>query len=219
MSAPDDAALIALLDVHAPLSPVPLCPELHAFQARDLVGVWAAAEELAGHTMPAPFWAWPWAAGQALARVILDAPERVAGRRVLDFGAGGGVAALACARSGARRVLANDIDPWALAVTRLAAARQSLAIETDARDLTADPSAVGEWDVVLCCDLGYDRVSTPRERAVLEAARAHGATLLVADAGRTYFDPGEMRVIGRYDVAVPVDLEGRAVRTATVYEG
>jgi predicted nicotinamide N-methyase len=137
---------------------------------------------------------------------------------VLDFGAGGGVASLACAQAGAQLVVANDIDPWALAVTRLAAERQRLHVRTDGTDLTLDPGVVGTWDVVLCSDLGYDRAARPRERAVLDAAQAAGATLLVADAGRKYFDAEGLGEIARWQVPVPVDLEGGAVRTATVYE-
>lgn len=217
---PPVSALAGLLDAHAPLSKVPLCPELRAFRAHGLVEVWAAAESLAGRTLDAPFWAWPWAAGQALARLVLDEPHRVRGRTVLDFGAGGGVASLACARAGAARVIANDIDPWAIAVTRIAAERQGLDIETLAGDLTdqLDCDAVRSADVVLCSDLSYDRRSTPRERALLDHARARGATLLVADAGRAYFDPTGLQRIVTYEVPVPVDLEGRKVRLASVYE-
>ncbi len=219
LAVPDDATLLALLATTAPLQPTPLCPELLTFHARSLVEVWDAAERAAHGTLPSPFWAYPWAGGQALARVILDSPDRVRGRRVLDFGTGGGVVALACAFAGASEVVANDIDPWALAVTRLAAAAQGLRVTTLERDLTAMPTAVGTWDVVLCGDLGYDRSSAPTERAVLEAARQNGARLLVADAGRTYFDGNGFRAIAAFDVAVPEDLEGKALRRATVYEG
>ena len=134
--APEDAVLEALLDAHAPLTPVPLCPDISVFTACGLVEIWEAAEAAAGAPLPSPFWAWPWPAGIALARLILDQPERVCGRTVLDFGAGGGVASLACARAGAARVIANDVDPWAIAVTRIAAKRLQLNIETLLADLT-----------------------------------------------------------------------------------
>ena len=218
-AAPDEEAFAALLDKYAPFSPVPLCPEIHAFHAHSLVDVWEAAERLAGDTLPAPFWAYPWAAGQALARVILDEPERVQRLRVLDFGAGGGVASLACARAGAAQVIANDIDAWALAVTRIAARRQGLSLQTMFADLTTTPELSTQFDVVLCSDLSYDRSATPRERAVLETARAAGAHVLLADAGRTYFDAVGLTLIGSFDVAVPRDLEGGELREARVYAG
>ena len=218
-SPPGDEALSELLDTYAPLTPVPLCPEISAFRARSLVEIWEAAERLAGGTLPAPFWAFPWAAGQALARVILDEPEHVHARCVLDFGAGGGVSALACARAGAARVVANDMDAWALAVTRIAAARQGLCVQTLLADLTTCVERVEGCDVILCCDLNYDRSAAPRERAVLDAARVNGSRVFVADAGRTYFDASDLELLASFDVPVPRDLEGCEVRTARVYAG
>src|SRR5690606_6314909 len=170
--------------------------------------------------LPAPFWAYPWPGGAALARVELDAPERVRGLRVLDLGTGGGLAALAAARAGAAEVVANDIDPWALATARLAAARQRLALTTLQADLTAQDATGREleaYDVVLCADLYYERRTAPRLRALLERARRAGAEVLVADAGRTYFDPAGLVLLAEYDVAVPADLEGVDRRVARVY--
>lgn len=219
MEVPQPSALAELLDAYAPLSPVPLCPELKTFHARSLVEIWDAAESLAGGTLNAPFWAWPWAAGQALARVILDQAERVRGRHVLDFGAGGGVASLACARAGASRVIASDVDPWAIAVTRIAAERQGLLVEAFEGDPSTDAGAIDGVDLILCSDLGYDRSTAPREREFLDQARRNGLRVLVADAGRTYFDPAGLRLISTCEVIVPQDLEGATVRTARVYEG
>ncbi|HUF51119.1 MAG TPA: methyltransferase domain-containing protein, partial [Longimicrobiales bacterium] len=187
--APARAACTSLLAQHAPLRAVPLCPEIRAHYAHSLVAVWQAAEEIAGQPLDSPFWAYPWAGGCALARVLLDTPDLVAGRSVLDLGAGGGVASLAAARAGAARVVANDIDVWALTVAELAASAQALALETLHTDICARPALVDDYDVVLCSDLAYERVEAPRQRHVLERAAANGAAVLVADAGRTYFSP------------------------------
>lgn len=217
--APPAGAFRRLLDEHAPLQPVPLCPELRAHYAHSLTRVWEAAEALAGDTLPAPFWAWPWAGGIALARVLLDSPGHVRDCRVLDFGAGGGVASIAAARAGAARVVANDIDAWALETCRSAASANDVTVET----LHADLSRSGEpheiFDVVLCSDLAYDRAETPRQERLLRAARDAGTRILVADAGRTYFDPRGMRLLLEIDVPVPEDLEGIATRRARVFEG
>lgn len=214
---PDTTRLGRLLDAVAPLQAAPLCPELLVHNARSLVEVWEAAERLAGYVLPAPFWAYPWPGGSALARVLLDSPTLVAGRRVLDFGAGGGVAALAAARAGAGEVVANDIDPWALAVVSRAAQVQRLRVATLGDDLCETPALVDDFDVLLCSDLAYERSQAPRQRRVLERAVRQGATVLVADAGRAYFDADGMRQVGEYVVPVPQDLEGVAVRTARVY--
>src|SRR5690606_32150578 len=166
---------------------------------------------------PAPFWAYPWPAGAALARVITDDPELVRGRSVLDFGAGGGVTSFAAARAGAARVVANDIDAWALLVVRIGAESQGLEVETLGRDVCSAPALVDEFDVILCSDLAYERRETPRQRAVLERAARRGATVLVADAGRTYFDAAGMTLLASHDVDVPQDLEGVPRRRADVY--
>jgi predicted nicotinamide N-methyase len=216
--APDREALQCLLDVHAPLRDDPLCPEIRIHSAHSLVAVWEAAETLAGFTLPAPFWAYPWAGGSALARVILDRPALVEGRSVLDFGTGGGVAALAAARAGAAVVTANDIDPWALLVTSIAANAQDLSVRTLELDLCDAPDCSRDFDVLLCSDLAYERRQAPRQRRVLERALDSGADVLVADAGRTYFDPAGMRLLGEFNVDVPPDLEGTRRRTARVFE-
>lgn len=214
---PDAAALALLLSEHAPLVPAPLCPELQVFHARSLVSVWEAAEALAGATLPAPFWAYPWPGGCALARVILDTPALVAGASVIDFGAGGGVSCLAAARAGALSVTANDVDPWALQVARLAAGAQALPLQVLSDDLCAAPELVDDYDVILCSDMAYERSETPRQRRVLERGLRNGATVIVADAGRTYFDASGMTLLGAFELDVPQDLEGVPRRTARVF--
>ena len=206
-----------LLAEHAPLAPVPLCPEILAHQARSLVDIWEAAERLAGQPLAAPFWAYAWPGGCALARVLLDDPALVRGQRVLDFGAGGGVSALAAAQSGAASVTANDIDPWALLVVDIAARAQSLTVATFADDICETPALIDDYDVVLCSDLAYERREAPRQRAVLERAAANQSLVLVADAGRTYFDDAGMERMASYEIEVPLDLEGVTRREARVY--
>jgi predicted nicotinamide N-methyase len=215
--APDRTALERLLAAFAPLTPAPLCPEIRAHQARSLVEVWEAAEALAGEPLPAPFWAYAWPAGCALARVLLDQPALVRGRSVLDLGAGGGVTSLAAARAGAASVTASDVDEWALLVTEIAAGAQGLSVRTTAIDFVAEPARVDGFEVVLASDLAYERSEAPRQRAVLERAAARGARVLVADAGRTYFDTAGLMELAVYELAVPLDLEGVARRSARVY--
>lgn len=215
---PPEDILEQLLDEHAPLAPVPLCPEIKAFQGSSLVQVWEAAEAIAGENLPAPFWAYPWAAGVALARVVLDHADDFVGKKVLDVGCGGGVSALAAAHADALRVVANDVDPWALAVARIAAHRQRLYLDFLLEDLTEHPRHVTGYDIVLCSDLAYERRTAPKQRALLERARLDGARVLVADAGRTYFDDKGLERLAEYKLSVPQDLEGVTERVARVYE-
>lgn len=215
---PDKPVLEHLLDEVAPFAPAPLCPEISVFQGRSLVEVWEAAENLAGENLPAPFWAYPWAAGCGLARVILDRPAYVHGMRVLDLGAGGGIVSIAAKHAGAKEVVANDVDPWAIAVMRLAAERQQLELTYLLDDLTDKLASVDEFDVVLCSDMAYEKLMAPRYHALLQRARNSGSCVLVADAGRTYFDAAGMSMLAEYEMVVPQDLEGVTARTARVYE-
>jgi predicted nicotinamide N-methyase len=214
---PDEAALENLLDQYAPLTPLPNCPGIATFTARSLVEVWEAAERLAGGVLPAPFWAYPWAGGQALARVLTDRAEWVRDRRVIDFGAGGGVASIAAALAGASSVVANDIDSWALATTGIAARRQGIHVDTLLADFTESPTFVESYDVLLCSELAYERSTAGAQRAVIEHARRRGLHVLLADAGRTYFDAGEATEIACFEIVVPRDLEGKETRVARVF--
>jgi predicted nicotinamide N-methyase len=217
MVVPSDSVLSSLLDRYAPFLPAPLSPEISVFQGRSLVEIWEAAEKVAGENLAAPFWAYPWAAGCGLARVVLDNPAFVEGLRVLDLGAGGGVVSIAAKVAGAREVVANDVDPWAMAVMRLAAERQEVDLTYLQEDLTERISAVDAFDVVLCSDMAYEKRMAPRYAALLQRARNRTARVLVADAGRTYFDASGMTMIAEFTLNVPKDLEGVDVRTAKVF--
>jgi predicted nicotinamide N-methyase len=217
VAVPAPSALTQLLAQHAPLRPAPLCPELFIHQADSLVAIWEAAESIAGSPLPSPFWAYAWPGGCALARVLLDNSALVCGASVLDFGAGGGVSCIAALRAGAIRATANDVDAWALAVARLTAAANGVSLDTLADDVCASMHLVDTYDVILCSDLAYERSETPRQRRVLERALHNGATVLVADAGRTYFDATGMTQLAEFEVDVPQDLEGVGRRTARVY--
>ncbi len=101
----------------------PLVPEIGLHLATEVTPIWQATEDsLARNALPPPYWAFAWAGGQALARYLLDHPETVAGREVLDFGAGSGLVAIAAAKAGAARVTAAEIDHFAAAAIALNAA-------------------------------------------------------------------------------------------------
>jgi len=211
------AGFAELLACYAPFRAPDLVPEIEVAFGRSLIEVWEAAEILAGRVLPSPFWAYPWAAGVALARVLLDNATLVRDQRVLDFGCGGGIASLAAARAGAAAVTANDIDPWALETVRLSALHNRLHVDLLLADLTTDTERLHDFDVVLCGDLAYEKEFAPLQRAFLTRARDLGKRVIVADAGRTYFTPRGMQQIAEYCIAVPRDLEGVDERIATVW--
>ncbi|WP_246037366.1 class I SAM-dependent methyltransferase [Saccharothrix texasensis] len=187
--------------------PVPLTPDIVLRTADDVTALW----ERTGAPEP-PFWAFPWAGGQALARHVLDHPDLVAGRRVLDLASGSGLVAVAAARAGGL-VTANDIDPVALAAIDLNARANDVTLTIAAGDLLDTEPDV---DVLLAGDVFYDRDMAARVEPFLLAAHRRGVLVLVGDPQRSFLPRGWTRV-DAFPVPVPPDLEGVAVRTTTVW--
>ncbi len=198
---------------HTIVATVALLPQIRLHLADAITPIWQASEDwLARHVEP-PFWAFAWPGGQALARHVLDHPELVAGRRVLDFAAGGGVAAIACAMAGARSVEAAEIDAVAIAAIELNARLNDVAVLPLAADLVGTPS---RWDLILCGDVCYE---APMSRHILPWLRrcAETTEVHVADPGRAYLPEGGLRRLARYDVATSLELEDRTLRPTTLY--
>ncbi len=192
----------------------PLVPELRVHQATELTPIWQATEAwLEAHNATPPFWAFAWPGGQAFGRHILDNVSLVAGRRVLDFAAGCGIAALAAARAGAASVDANEIDPLAIAAISLNAAANGLRINPLAGDIVGAPC---KWDLILCGDVCYE---APMTRHILPWLRrmAASAEVWLADPGRAYL-PGEgLESFARYDVPTSLELEDCTMRPTVLY--
>jgi predicted nicotinamide N-methyase len=207
----------AFIRMHTVLARTPLVPEIALHLATDVTLLWHATEAwLAARDVPAPFWAFSWAGGQALARFLLDDPSPVAGKRVLDLASGGGVVAIAAARAGARSVIAVDIDPFAEAAARLNAAANGVTLDVRTADVTtSDPPDV---DVILAGDVCYEHDAAARFERWLRASVAAGARVLLGDPERAYTPQRGLRALASYDVPTPVDLEGRTVRRAHVWE-
>jgi len=121
-----------------------------------------------------PYWSFCWASGLVLARWLAERPEWVRGKRVLDFGAGSGVAAIAAAKAGAAEVVACDLDPLALAACRANAALNGV-------ELRYSQDFFGEadrFDLILVADVLYDRANLP----LLDQFLSRGREALVADS-------------------------------------
>ena len=161
-----------------------------------------------------PFWAFAWPGSQALARVILDRPELVAGRRVLDFASGCGLAAIACARAGAVSVEAAEIDPLAIAATRINAAANGVTVTAETRDVVGDAC---RWDLILCGDVCYEAPMTGHILPWLRAMVAAGAEVWIADPGRAYLPRDGMAVIARMTVPTTLELEDTRERPVTIF--
>ncbi|MFL5138917.1 MAG: class I SAM-dependent methyltransferase [Microvirga sp.] len=181
------AGRAAFIRANTRVLPVPHAPEIRLHLADEATELWHKTEEELGRLgLPPPFWAFAWAGGQALARYILDHPETVGGKRVVDFASGSGIVAIAAAKAGAARVLAADIDGFCGAALTLNAEANGVTVEfTDANLLDAPPPAWAE--VVLAGDFCYEKPLAERATAWLGEARAAGARVLIGDPGRSYF--------------------------------
>jgi predicted nicotinamide N-methyase len=195
----------------------PLAPEIRLHLATEVTPIWQATEEsLARWGTPPPFWAFAWAGGQALARYILDRPETVTGREVLDLASGSGMVAIAAAKAGAARVTAADIDPLAAAAISLNAALNGVTLAIETRDLL-DRAAAG-WGVVLAGDVCYEEPMASRIIALLRRIAGRGRLALLGDPGRAYLPREGLAERARYVVPTSRELEDREAREGVVWE-
>lgn len=197
-------------------APVPLVPEIVVHQASELTPLWhATAAELSGWD-DSPFWAFPWAGGQALARFVLDHPERVRQRSVADFATGSGLVAIAALRAGAAHVVALDVDPFCEAAVRVNAALNGVAPEFRGGD--AIDSALPDVEVLLAGDVFYERSLAARSLAWFRRLSGRGVLVLAGDAGRAYAPSRGLVVRAEYEVPTTLEIEDGPVRTARVLE-
>lgn len=193
----------------------PLVPEIKLHLATELVPLWRQTEEeLEADGIPPPYWAFAWAGGQALARYLLDNPDEVAGRSVLDFGSGSGVVAIAAAKAGAANVLASDIDPFARAAIAANAGANGRTIGTTSEDTIGSQAA---WDAILLGDMCYERPLAERLLAWLSERARGGTRVLLGDPGRSYFPKSGVLRLATYCVQTTRELEDREFRETGVY--
>jgi predicted nicotinamide N-methyase len=193
--------------------PVPLVADISLLTAVPTVELWDLWQRT-GRDEP-PFWAYPWAGGQALARYLLDNPGVVLGRRVLDVASGSGLVAIAAARAGAASVVAGDIDPHAVAAIAINASANGVTVDARPFDLAAD--GPGDAEVVLAGDVFYQRELAELALRFIRAATRAGADVLVADPGRAFVPAGSLSALARYEVPVLTAIEDAPVKTVTVY--
>ena len=214
MVTPEQAA--AFVRANTALAAPPLVPELRLHLADAVTPLWQATEEtLAAGQVPPPYWAFAWPGGQALARHLLDHPALVAGRRILDIGAGSGIVAIAAARAGAASATAADIDPFAAAAIALNAAANGAAVAVATAEVIGAPGLLPE--VVLAGDMCYERPLAERLTLWLRGLAHVGALVLIGDPGRAYLPREGLAERARYAVPTSRDLEDREIRETIVW--
>jgi predicted nicotinamide N-methyase len=195
----------------------PLTPEIRLHLATEITPIWQASEDsLARGAVPPPFWAFAWAGGQALARYLLDQPQVVAGRFVLDFASGSGLVAIAAAKAGASPVLAAEIDHFAAAAIAANAALNDVAVQVTSADLIG--VADRRWQIVTAGDVCYEQEMTDRTIPWLRSLAGGGCPVLLGDPGRAYLPAEGLRELARYTVPTSRELEDRDTRDGVVWQ-
>jgi len=210
MIAPEDFVLR-----HTAWQRSPLVPEIELTLASEITPIWQATESwLKREGIEPPFWAFAWPGGLAMARHIIDHPETVAGKRVLDFAAGCGIAAIAAVISGAAAVSAAEIDPLAIAAIGLNAARNQVVLELLAGDIVG---TLNRWDLILCGDICYE---APMTRHILPWLQrlSRASQVWIADPGRAYLPRQGVTEFARYEVPTTRELEDHDFRTTRLLQ-
>jgi predicted nicotinamide N-methyase len=220
MASSDDENRSNFIRANTTLQAPPLVPEIRLHLAGEVMGLWGETEARSAalasgmKNLPPPYWAFAWPGGQALARYILDHPQEVAGKSVLDFGAGSGLVAIAAAKAGGVPVIAAEIDALALAAIELNAAANGVFVEEIESDIIGTN---GRWDTILAGDMCYERPLAERLTGWLRSLASEGARVLIGDPGRNYFPESGVRRLATYEVPTSRDLEDREMRETSVY--
>jgi predicted nicotinamide N-methyase len=211
------AAAKAFVRRHTLLQALPGLPDIRLHLADDVLALWRHAQlESGDDEAPLPYWAFAWAGGLALATYLREHPGVVSAKRILDFGSGSGLVAIAAAKAGAATVTAADIDPFAIAAISLNARANDARIDMVRRDVLDDPPPE-ETDLILAADCMYEERFAARTFDWLKRAHAAGVDVLIGDPGRRYLPTDDLVELAAYDVRTTTDLEDLAQKVGRVY--
>lgn len=191
---PASSQISQFIRTNFPIAPVPSVPEIVLHRAGPKSGLSGRGET--DKDFVTPYWAFAWGGGLALARYTLDHSEIVAGRAVLDLGAGSGIVGIAAARAGAKRVVAADVDRYAIAAIGLNAAANRVLISTFLGDPTT--GAPPDVDVVLVGDLFYAEDLALRVTSFLERCVGSNIDVVIGDPWRAFLPQGRLQLLAAY---------------------
>lgn len=215
LSAADARRAATFVRAHTVLRALPTVPEIALHVADDTLAVWEATQaEVDRGDIDPPFWAFAWAGGLGLARVLLDRPDLVAGRGVVDVATGSGLVAIAAAVAGAGQVTAVDLDPLAVAAARLNATANRVRLAYRVVDVAALDPPPGT--VVTAGDVFYERSMTYTMLRSFDRFLAAGCEVLIGDPLRTYLPAERLEPIATVEVDVDAELEDAPVKATLV---
>ena len=200
----------------------PLVPEIKLHLAVDATELWKmTTKELKDNGLPLPFWAFAWAGGQALARYILDNPQLVKDKSVLDMGAGSGLVGLSALFSNASQVDFKEIDCFAAEAIHLNLSANQLdqnfqIILEHLPKFT--PRNQNRWDVILAGDVFYEQEMSNIILSDLRKFARLGNLVLVGDPGRAYFPKEGVKKLAQYPVETPIYLEEQNITETTIWQ-
>ncbi|MFY9287277.1 MAG: 50S ribosomal protein L11 methyltransferase [Alphaproteobacteria bacterium] len=199
------------------VSTASLVPEIKLQLATEVTPLWQMTEErLKQNGLPPPYWAFAWPGGQGMSRYILDNPEIVRDKRVLDFAAGCGIAAIAAMKVGAKSAVIAEIDPMAFAATDINAAHNQVRVDAiDNLDMTKPPKNI---DLIIAGDVCYQQAMSAKLMRWLWVCTAKGIRVLIADPGRAYVPHEGLEKRSEYAVPTSRDLEDRDSRDVIIWE-
>ncbi len=189
-----------LSDAQVIAQELPECPEIKLWLV-DPVPMRRpfSQDEIAAIQSYPAYWAFCWASGQVLARYILDNPDLVRGKRVMDFGAGSGVVGIAAKMAGAAEVICCDIDEDALLASQANACLNAVACRLH-KDLF---EFEGSIDLLIAADVLYDRANLP----LLDLFLQKSPQVLIGDSRMKDFNFPPYKKIGAMTSSTQPDLD------------
>jgi predicted nicotinamide N-methyase len=208
---------IDFIRTHTQVVTATFVPELPLYIAIEDSPFWKLNEDrLRRLGDPPAFWAFAWPGGQGLARYFLDNPDTVRGKRVLDFGAGSGIAAIAAMKSGAARAVAVDIDPMAHVAIQQNALLNEVRIE--GLDYISMDKVPKHIDAILVGDMCYEQLLAARLSRWLWLCVTDGIRVILADPGRAYVPKSGLAQLAVYTVPTSRAIELDDNRTVRVWD-
>ncbi|CAB3237819.1 unnamed protein product [Arctia plantaginis] len=207
----------SLILKHTVISRRHLTPELALRLITPDCPLWRAGEDEV--PFKDPFWAFYWPGGQAIARYILDNENIVKNRQVLDIGCGCGAGSIAAAKKNAQRVVANDIDTYAINATQINAELNNTTVEISAENMIGDDCQ--SFETILFGDMFYDEEFANRLFEWLHTLRQNGKTVLIGDPGRhglTEKRRSHMTLLAKYKLLEETAVQNNGFTHTTVWQ-